>query len=251
MKLTRQDRQVINNFAKLNKNLEFKKDLKQQTSAKDRNGNNIAGNLLAEYTLQSDEFKSFLIYDTKEFLKVINCFNNPKVIINDDLITLKEFNNEFRYYTAEKSIMVLPNKTIDEVINGKIPDVSYELSFDDIKSIEYVKSEIKLPHIIFKTDEKNNNIIVLTDIHNKSSPEFTYTLDYKTNRKYSNRMSGFKEIELLVSNYKISIFENSFVLLESSDIPLKYLIALEPKPTPDSKEGEIINHYAENQKRNN
>ena len=76
MKLTRQDRQVINNFAKLNKNLEFKKDLKQ---CRERY-------LLAEYTLQSDEFKSFLIYDTEEFLKVINCFNNPKVIINDDLI---------------------------------------------------------------------------------------------------------------------------------------------------------------------
>ena len=74
MKLTRQDRQVINNFAKLNKNLEFKKDLKQQSGGR---------NLLAEYTLQSDEFKSFLIYDTKEFLKVIHCFNNPKVIIND------------------------------------------------------------------------------------------------------------------------------------------------------------------------
>ena len=103
MKLTRQDRQVINNFAKLNKNLEFKKDLKQQSGGR---------NLLAEYTLQSDEFKSFLIYDTKEFLKVINCFNNPKVIINDDLITLQEFNNEFRYHTAEKSMMVLPEKLL-------------------------------------------------------------------------------------------------------------------------------------------
>ena len=45
MKLTRQDRQVINNFAKFNQNLEFKKDLKQQSSGR---------NLLAEYTLQSD-----------------------------------------------------------------------------------------------------------------------------------------------------------------------------------------------------
>ena len=115
MKLTRQDRQVINNFAKLNKNLEFKKSLKTYCKP----------HLLAEYTLQSDEFKSFLIYDTKEFLEVIHCFNNPKVIINDDLITLQEFNNEFRYYTAEKSMikwMILPEKTIDETISNQTPE---------------------------------------------------------------------------------------------------------------------------------
>ena len=166
MKLTRQDRQVINNFAKLNKNLEFKKDLKQ---CRERY-------LLAEYTLQSDEFKSFLIYDTKEFLKVIHCFNNPKVIINDDLITLQEFNNEFRYHTAEKSMMVLPEKTIDETISNQTPETQFELSFDDIKELQRVNDILKLPHLIIKPDEDNCHSLTYTDIHKKNQMSFQYQL---------------------------------------------------------------------------
>ena len=60
--------------------------------------------------------------------------------------------------------------------------------------------------------------------------------------------------ELVNRNYKVSIFEKN-ILLESKDIPLKYLITLEPKPTPVSKEErEIINYfknYAKNIKRHN
>jgi len=232
MKLTRQDRQVINNFAKFNQNLEFKKDLKQQSSGR---------NLLAEYTLQSDEFKSFLIYDTKEFLKVIHCFNNPKVIINDDLITLQEFNNEFRYHTTEKSMikwMILPEKTIDETISNQTPETQFELSFDDIKELQRVNDILKFPHLIIKPDEDNCHSLTYTDIHNKKSDEFSISTYQKTNRDYKVRVSGFNELPILISDYQVSIFEKS-ILLESKDIPLKYLIALEPKPTPDTKESEI------------
>ena len=45
MNLTRQDRQVINNFSLFNKNLEFKKDLRSKSST---------GTLIAEYELESD-----------------------------------------------------------------------------------------------------------------------------------------------------------------------------------------------------
>ena len=51
MNLTRQDRQVINNFSLFNKNLEFKKDLKSNSST---------NTLIAEYELESDEFKKRL-----------------------------------------------------------------------------------------------------------------------------------------------------------------------------------------------
>ena len=229
MKLTRQDRQVINNFAKLNKNLEFKKDLKQQSGGR---------NLLAEYTLQSDEFKSFLIYDTKEFLKVIHCFNNPKVIINDDLITFQEFNNEFRYYTAEREICRLPEKTIDEIIANQTPETQFELSFDDIKELQRVNDILKFPHLIIKPDEDNCHSLTYTDIKDKKSNVFSMSTYQKTNRDYEVRVSGIYELPILISDYKVSIFEKS-ILLESKDIPLKYLIALEHKPTPDTKESEI------------
>ena len=135
---------------------------------------------------------------------------------------------------------------IAEFIDNKIPDTQFELSFDDIKSIERIRERIHLPNLIIKPDEDNYHCIVLTGIKDKSSPEFTLTTYHKTNRDYEVRCAGFTQMPILISNYKVSIFKK-FILLESKDIPLKYLIALEPKPTPDSKEDrEIINYYAKN-----
>ena len=232
MKLTRQDRQVINNFATFNQNLEFKKDLKTDDTW---NG------YVCEYTLESDEFKSFIIYDTPEFLKLYNCFINPKVSILDDKIIFNEHNTEFQYHTSEREICRLPTKTIAEFIDNKIPDTQFELTFDDIKSIKRIRERIHLSSLIIKPNEDNYHCLVMKD--DFESAEFTLTTYHKTNRDYKVRCRVPKE-SILISNYKVSIFEK-FMLLESKDIPLKYLIALEPKPAPDSKETrEILNYYA-------
>jgi|TARA_Y100000031_G_scaffold136469_1_gene160586 hypothetical protein len=225
MNLTRQDRQVITNFSKFSNNLEFKKNLTQTTTNR---------NAFCEYTLQCDEFKPFLIYDTPEFLSVLSCYNNPKIEIFDDKIILKEFNQRFKYYTAERNICVLPKKSIAEIIEDKIPITSFELSFDDMKNIQRVNSLFKLPHLIFKSDEDNYHSLIITDVKNSTSLQYCLTTDFKTNRKYNSKVSGFNELQILISNYKVSIFEGMF-LMESKDIPLKYLIALDPTPTPDSK----------------
>ena len=51
MNLTRQDRQVINNFSLFNQNLELKKDLRSKSST---------GTLIAEYELESDHVEELL-----------------------------------------------------------------------------------------------------------------------------------------------------------------------------------------------
>ena len=224
MNLTTQDRQIINNFSKLNKNLEFKKDLATLTSMR---------NVVAEYTLQCDEFKPFIIYDTPEFLSVLNCYRNPEVEIFDNKVLVKEFNQTFKYWTAERAISVLPKKNIADTTNNQVPNTQFDLSFDDMKSIKRVNSLFKLPHLIFKSDEDNYHSIIITDDKNLKSLEHTLTLNQKTNRDYKVKTSALYELPILISNYKVSIFEKLF-LMESKDIPLKYLITLEPKPTPDT-----------------
>ena len=224
MNLTTQDRQIINNFSKFNQNLEFKKNLNTRTTMK---------NVICEYILQCDEFKPFLIYDTPEFLNVLNCYNNPEVEIFDDKVILKEFNQTFKYNTAERAICHLPERNIAQIIKDKIPNTEFELSFDDMKSINRVNSLFKLPHLIFKSDEDNYHSIIITDDKNLKSLEYSLTTNYKTNRDYKVKVPQFHELQILISNYKVSIFEKMF-LMESKDIPLKYLIALEPKPTPDT-----------------
>jgi len=228
MNLTRQDKQIINNFSKFNQNLEFKKNLITTTSTR---------NAYCEYTLQCDEFKPFLIYDTPEFLSVLNCYRNPEVEIFDNKVLVKEFNESFTYHITERSICHLPKRNITQIINDEIPNTEFELSFDDMKSINRVNSLFKLPNLIFKSDEDNYHSIIITDDKNLKSLEYSLTTNYKTNRDYKVKVPKFHELQILISNYKVSIFEKMF-LMESKDISLKYLIALEPKPTPDTNKRE-------------
>ena len=56
--------------------------------------------------------------------------------------------------------------------------------------------------------------------------------------------------KILIDDYDAEVSPDKLLMLYNRNKFLKYWIALEPKPQPDSKEREIINHYAENQKRN-
>ena len=240
MNLTRQDRQVINNFSLFNKNLEFKKDLRSISS------NN---NLIAEYKLESDEFNPFVVYETPEFLKCYNSFLSPKVEILKDRVLISDHKSEVKFFTAERAICRLPKKTISELIKDKIPDTQLKMSFDNVKSLQKFIEILKLPNLVIKQDDDNFHSFLLTDLRSKKSNEFSISTYQKTNKDYYCKVPHFYTIPLLISNYKVSIFDDEYILLESLDIPLKYLIALEPKPQPDSKEREIIKYYAENQKR--
>jgi len=240
MNLTRQDRQVINNFSLFNKNLEFKKDLRSVSSN---------GSLIAEYKLESDEFNPFVVYETPEFLKCYNSFLFPKVEILEDRVLISDHKSEIKYFTAERAICRLPKKRIDDLIKDKTPDTQLKMSFDNVKSLKRFTEILKLPNLIIKQDEDNFHSFLLTDLKRRGSNEFSISTYQKTNKDYYCKVPFFYEIPLLISNYKVSIFDDEYILLESLDIPLKYLIALEPKPQPDSKEREIIKYYAENQKR--
>lgn len=231
MKLTRQDKQVINNFADINSNLEFKKNLKTISASQ---------SIIGEYTLQCDEFKNFFVYDTREFLRAYNCFINPKTTISNENIILKNDFSEVIYYQADKSVLVLPKKTIDELIRDKTPETQFKLNFDDLKIIENVKKKFSFADFLFTKDEENRHCIILTDVKNKQALTFYYSTQFKTNRDYKVSSKDLTTINLLISNYDVSIFEEGkMVLLESEDIPLKYLISLDPLKTPDSKKSEV------------
>ena len=147
MNLSRQDRKIINNFSKINLNLEFKKDL--------RTMDNNRG-VFAEYTLDSNEFKPFVIYDTKEFLSVLNLYQYPKLEISDKHITLKERDFKTSYHLAERDICFIPKEkqTIKEIIKDDIPDTSFELNFEDTKWIEKIKNNFRnYPSIVFRNSE--------------------------------------------------------------------------------------------------
>jgi hypothetical protein len=226
MYLTRQDKQIINNFSKIQRNLEFKKDLATMSNAR---------NIVGEYTLQCDEFKPFLIYETPTFLRCLNSFLYPSVEILDDKVFLSDEKSKMKYFTAERAICLLPKEPIKKTIGDLTPDTQFEMSFSIMKDLQRVNEVLRLPNLIIKPDEDNFHSFTYTDIKDKKSNEFSISTYHKTNRNYEARVSNSSELPIMISNYKVSIFEHRFMLLECVNIPLKYLIALKPKPQPDSK----------------
>ena len=146
----------------------------------------------------------------------------------------------------------MAKESLREHLNRKLKEKGTTLKAEKAKAKKYKSiAAAKKGGSLYYTD-KNGKVmaaVYATDLKDKKSNEFSISTYQKTNKDYYCKVPHFYEMPILISNYKVSIFDDEYILLESLDIPLKYLIALEPKPQPDSKEREIIKYYAENQKR--
>ena len=127
-----------------------------------------------------------------------------------------------------------------EMLEKQKQDKQIHLQRKDLKYSEKIKEDLILG-IIHLT-----NLNLKNKFHHSSQNDSSQYTQY-----FILFLSNF-----FVSDYEVSSYENrKYLVFKNIYKPLKYFLfltdkKLEPKPTPDSKEREIINHYAENQKRN-
>jgi len=92
MNLSTQDRKIINNFSKINLNLEFKKDLRTID-------NNRC--VIAEYTLDSNEFKPFVL---------VRVMVGAKKPIDAGLQHTQDYSNEIKSMLKYIDVVKLKNQ---------------------------------------------------------------------------------------------------------------------------------------------
>ncbi len=208
---------ILKNFSEINNNILFKPGSKLNTIS-------AMKNILAEATITEKFDTEFGIYDLSEFLRAVELVEKPAVKINGAnyaVITDEKSRQVIKYFFADKSVLVSPQKGIN------MPDktVAFTLKKDDFSKVQKAATTLNLPDIAIKGDGKKISFVA-TDKKNKSSNDYSLNLG-ETDKVFTAyfKADNFKIIsddyDVAISKAKISHFINR-------SKPVQYWIALEP-----------------------
>lgn len=223
--------QILVNFSTINSSIVFKKGNLIRTIAN-------AENILGEYVLDEYIPQDFAIYDLSEFISAIGiCARDNSLptlhFDNDDYVTIKGGNLSIRYYFSDPQITlkVAPEKEV------KFPgsNISFTINQSDLKNLRDALAKFNLPEVLFRsrdgkvtvhgvdTENATSNTFWMDFPGGESTGDFDLTLNTENLRVARNYDYHVKVSEQLLSEWTVI---GSGV---SSDLQLKYYIALEPK----------------------
>ena len=208
---------VLKNFSDINQNILVKPGNKIQTIS-------TMKNILAEAEV-SEKFESeFAIYDLPEFLRSVELFNKPDLKFNGGAyvsIAESNTNQSIKYFFADKSVIVAPNKSIS------MPDkfVTFTLKKDQFTQLLKGVTTLNLPDVAVKGDGTKIKL-VCTDKKNKSSNEYSVDVG-ESDKKFTAyfKTENFKQI---VDDYDVAISKSKISHFVNRNKPVQYWIALEP-----------------------
>ena len=223
--------QILTNFSTINSSIVFKKGNLIRTIA---NAENILGEYVSEEYIPQD----FAIYDLSEFISAIAiCARDNSLptlhFDNDDYVTIKGGNLSIRYYFSDPQITlkVAPEKEV------KFPgsNISFTINQSDLKNLRDALAKFNLPEVLFRsrdgkvtvhgvdTENATSNTFWMDFPGGQSTGDFDLTLNTENLRVSRNYAYNVKVSEHLLSEWTV-IGSGT-----SSDLQLKYYIALEPK----------------------
>jgi len=217
MNLSTDTLSILKNFSEINNNILFKPGSKLNTIS-------AMKNILAEATITEKFDTEFGIYDLNEFLRAVELFDKPAVKVNGAnyaLISDEKSKQVIKYFFADKSVLVSPQKGIN------MPDktVAFTLKKEDFARIQKAATTLNLPDIAIKGNGKIISFVA-TDKKNKSSNDYSLNVG-ETDKTFTAyfKADNFKIIsddyDVAISKAKISHFINR-------SKPVQYWIALEP-----------------------
>ena len=223
--------QILVNFSTINSSIVFKKGNLIRTIA---NAENILGEYVSEEYIPQD----FAIYDLSEFISAIAiCARDNSLptlhFDNDDYVTIKGGNLSIRYYFSDPQITlkVAPEKEV------KFPgsNISFTISQSDLKNLRDALAKFNLPEILFRSRDGK---VTVHGVDTENATSNTFWMDFPSGQSTGDFDLTLNTENLRVSrNYAYNVKVSEHLLSEwtvigsgtSSDLQLKYYIALEPK----------------------
>ena len=208
---------ILKNFSDINENILFKPGNKVQTIS-------TMKNILAEAEVPEKFESEFAIYDLPEFLRSVELFDKPDLKFNGGAyvsIAESNTNQSIKYFFADKSVIVAPNKSIN------MPDkfVTFTLKKDQFTKLLKGVTTLNLPDVAVKGDGKKIKL-VCTDKKNKSSNEYSVDVG-ESDKKFTAyfKTENFKQI---VDDYDVAISKAKISHFVNRNKSVQYWIALEP-----------------------
>jgi hypothetical protein len=217
MNLSTDTLSILKNFSEINNNILFKPGSKLNTIS-------AMKNVLAEATITEKFDSEFGIYDLTEFLRAVELFDKPAIKINGAnyaLISDEKSKQAIKYFFADKSVLVSPQKGIN------MPDktVSFTLKKDDFAKIQKAATTLNLPDIAIKGNGKAISFVA-TDKKNKSSNDYSLNVG-ETDKTFTAYFKA-ENFKIISDDYDVAISKQKISHFINRSKPVQYWIALEP-----------------------
>ena len=208
---------ILKNFSEINNNILFKPGSKLNTIS-------AMKNILAEASITEKFDTEFGIYDLSEFLRAVELFEKPAIKVNGAnyaLISDEKSKQAIKYFFADKSVLVAPQKGIN------MPDktVTFTLKKDDFARIQKAATTLNLPDIAIKGDGKKISFVA-TDKKNKSSNDYSLNIG-ETDKEFTAYFKA-DNFKIISDDYDVAISKQKISHFINRSKPVQYWIALEP-----------------------
>jgi len=208
---------ILKNFSEINNNILFKPGSKLNTIS-------AMKNILAEASITEKFDTEFGIYDLNEFLRAVELFEKPAIKVNGAnyaLISDEKSKQAIKYFFADKSVLVAPQKGIN------MPDktVTFTLKKDDFARIQKAATTLNLPDIAIKGNGKVISFVA-TDKKNKSSNDYSLNVG-ETDKEFTAYFKA-DNFKIISDDYDVAISKQKISHFINRSKPVQYWIALEP-----------------------
>jgi hypothetical protein len=220
MKLSSETLTVLQNFASINSNIEFKKGKTLKTISPGKG-------LLATATLTDEFDEDFCVVDLNQFLVVYNLNKDTEIELKDKDIVFKAGRSKTNYRKTERSNCVLPPEK-DLVL----PTVELDITIQeqDLASALKSASVLKSSHIAVETNS-DNTLVLLTacDPADDSAHINSIELgDNDTGKEFSFVFS-VDNMKMIPGEYKLQASSKGIAQFKNTKVDIQYFMAMEKK----------------------
>jgi hypothetical protein len=216
MKLSKETKQLLENFAGINQNLLLKEGNKIATISTQKNV--VASSTIAE-TIPSQ----FGIYDLSQFLSTLSLFEDAELEFSDKFILIKSAGNTIKYFGSDAEALVTPQKDI----SFPDADVNFKLTAATLALVKKTASVLGVPDVSFVGDSSKITAVVGDK---KTQTTNSYEVDVGTTDKTFKANLKVENLKMIPGEYNVSISSKRISKFQGAG-DLVYFIAVEADST--------------------
>ena len=220
MKLSSEALTVLQNFATINSNIEFKRGSKLKTISPGKG-------LLASANLPDAFDDDFCVVDLNQFLVVYNLNKETELHFTDKDIVFKAGRSKINYRKTERSNCILPP---DKDLVLPSIELDIRISEQDLASIMKSASVLKSSHIIVETDKDNKNVLLTAcDPADDSAHVNSIQLGENTTGKEFEFSFSVDNMRMIPGEYDLKVSSKGIAQFKNTKFDIEYFVAMEKK----------------------
>ena len=227
MKLSSETLTVLQNFASINSNIEFRKGKVLKTISQGKG-------VLATATLNDEFPDNFCVNDLNQFLVVYNLNKDTEINLTETDIIFKSGRSKTNYRKTEKNNCVLPP---EKDLSLPSVDLDIVISESDLSGILKSAAVLKSSHIAIETDKSNQKVsLTACDPSDTSAHINAIDLGENSTGKEFTFVFSLENLRMIPGEYRLQISSKGIALFKNTKVDIQYFIAMEKKySTFDSK----------------